>query len=129
MTRLEEEIETTDPKAEQAAAGGHDKSVDVWSMSVKEQKARVLEPFNDFIENDEIDEFFEYLTHVGIDVTVLRNADDMEGVILGHYRVAKGLYDIDTVFEDLACFGPIRQRIRSLRRENLLNEHKKRKAT
>ena len=83
-------------------------------LSIADQKAMILAPFIDFVEEGG-DELARFLIHVGIEAEDIQDGD-VERAILRHYRVNGG-YDVTPVAHDLARWPPIAARIRELKRE------------
>jgi hypothetical protein len=86
----------------------------------------VMMIFWEKFENDQA-EFVEYLHHCGIDLGELSEAVEsgwpaIEALILGHYRVRPGVYDLEQVGQHLATYPPIAARIRELRRPQIHKE-------
>jgi hypothetical protein len=86
----------------------------------------VMMIFWEKFENDQA-EFVEYLHHCGIDLGELSEAVEsgwpaIEALILGHYRVRPGVYDLEQVGQYLATYPPIAARIRELRRPQIHKE-------
>ena len=87
------------------------------SIRTTNDAAQVLAVFNDIAEKG-TDELIDYAQHCGITLDILATAgnDGIAPIILGHYRVKPGLYDLDRVSADLLQWPPIAQRIVKLER-------------
>lgn len=78
--------------------------------------AMVLGPFLDFAEQGEL-ALFNYMRHCGIQIDSLDASDprSAEDLILDHYRLADGSYDVNMSARDLARWPAIAARIHELR--------------
>lgn len=85
------------------------------SLSTEQQKTLILNMTMD--DEQEPDQFFEYLEHIGFDMAAIRDAKELPAAVLGHYRISKGKYDISRAANDLATFGPIASRIVELQQQ------------
>jgi hypothetical protein len=82
----------------------------------KEQRNMILATFFDFDgDDDDGERMLELIDHCRIDVSAC-NGDvrQLPKVILGHYRVSRGHYDLDRVARDLLTYPPIAARIKEL---------------
>lgn len=74
-------------------------------FTASDQRTLILDMFMD---GDDPENFIALIEHTGIDLAAaggdVRRVPD---VILGHYRVKKGFYDIECVANDLARFPPV----------------------
>jgi hypothetical protein len=72
-----------------------------------EYAGSILGCFTDFAENTP-DEFIPYMEHCGMEAEVIAAAgDDLSTIILAHYRIKPGQYDIDRAARDLATWPRI----------------------
>ena len=80
---------------------------------------QVLAVFTDFAEQN-IEKLFEYLNHCSISQEIIATAgkEGITPIILGHYRIKPGLYDLDRVAADLLRWPPIAKRIAKLEAQN-----------
>lgn len=87
-----------------------------------EQEALVPAHLTDFVKNDGIDDLIEYLLHCGIPFVVLAAADKrgLAPIILAHYRIKPGVYDIDRVAADMVRWPPIAEEIARLEKKKRL---------
>ena len=79
---------------------------------------QVLAVFIDFAEQD-LEKLFEYINYCGISGDILATAGE-EGIapiILGHYRIKPGLYDLERVAADLLRWPPVAKRVAELERQ------------
>lgn len=75
------------------------------TLTAAEQRILILDMF---LDGDDPENFLALIEHTGIDLAAaggdIRRVPD---VILGHYRVKKGCYDIERAANDLATFPPV----------------------
>jgi hypothetical protein len=86
-------------------------------LTPKEQRDMILATF--FSGGDDDGKgFLALVDHCGIDFAAC-NGDVMQipNVILGHYRIKQGCYDIDRAANDLLTFPPVAARIAELQAE------------
>src|SRR5450432_626160 len=82
-----------------------------------EYAASIIGCFTDFAENTP-DELIPYMEHCGMEVEVISAAgDDLSTLILAHYRIRPGHYDIDRAARDLATWPRIAAHIVELQME------------
>lgn len=81
-----------------------DQSVDL--TDVREQRGMILSILFDFLEEDRIADFSDWIDHVGFDPNALRYLADLPAAWLGHYRQPRG-YDLDRALNDLLTWPPI----------------------
>lgn len=85
----------------------------------------VMTMFFDKLENDPL-EFFDYIVHCGIDIGEIKAAGTswpkLESLILSHYRVKPGVYDLEQVGQDLASYPRMVAEIARLKRKKLSDE-------
>ena len=61
-----------------------------------------------FLDGDDPENFLALIEHTGIDLAAASgDISRLPDVILGHYRVKKGCYDIDHAANDLTTFPPV----------------------
>ncbi|MGO4686211.1 hypothetical protein [Hyphomicrobium sp. 2TAF46] len=84
----------------------------------KNLEAMVLWPFLDFAEKGE-QELFAYMRHVGIQVDALDRDDkrSAQDLILSHYRLPDGTYDVELAARDLLRWPAIAARVHELRND------------
>ena len=74
-------------------------------LTAAEQRKLILDMF---LDGDDQHKFLALIEHTGIDLAAaggdIRRVPD---VILGHYRVKKGCYDIERSAKDLVTFPPV----------------------
>lgn len=81
-------------------------------MTTEEQRALILEMFADFADKgDERGELRRFLEHVGFDLCCVQDIRELPAALLGHYRLAKGNYDVDRACMDLLTWPPISKAI------------------
>jgi len=75
------------------------------TLTAAEQRILILDMF---LDGDDPENFLALIEHTGIDLAAaggdIRRVPD---VILGHYRVKKGCYDVERAANDLATFPPV----------------------
>jgi len=87
-------------------------------MTTEEQKSLILGIFADFADSsDDGSELLHYLEHVGFDLRSIQDIRELPAAFLGHYRVAKGKYDVDRACMHLATWPPISEAIFELMAE------------
>lgn len=91
--------------------GDLDQGVDL--TKVTEQRGLILSILCDFLEDDRIADFSDWIDHVGFDLTALRYPSDLAAAWLAHYRRGRG-YDVDRALNDLLTWPPIAAHIAHL---------------
>jgi hypothetical protein len=86
------------------------------AVKLSADETMILGPFLDFAEEGD-DALAKYLLHCGVDGDDIRDAGDVQGAILNHYRRPDGKQDIAAAAHDLARWPPIAARIKELKRE------------
>lgn len=77
-----------------------------------EQRAMIL---GMYFEDADAERFLAIVKHAGIDIAECGgDPRKLQDVIAGHYRIKRGVYDIDRVARDLATFPPVAARIKEL---------------
>ena len=75
------------------------------TLTAAEQRNLILDMF---LDGDDQQDLLALIEHTGIDLAAaggdIRRVAD---VILGHYRIKKGCYDIDRAANDLVTFPPV----------------------
>jgi len=75
------------------------------TLTAAEQRILILDMF---LDGDDPENFLALIEHTGIDLAAaggdIRRVPD---VILGHYRVKKGCYNVERAANDLATFPPV----------------------
>lgn len=84
--------------------GDTDPNVDL--TNVNDQRGMILSILCDFLEDDRIADFSDWIDHVGFDLTALRYPSDLAAAWLAHYRRGRG-YDVDRALNDLLTWPPI----------------------
>ena len=74
-------------------------------ITPEEQRGLILGIFEDFA--DDADDLVKYITHVGIDISALSKTRDLPDLILAHYRIKRGCFDVDRATKDLLTWPPI----------------------
>jgi hypothetical protein len=96
------------------------KSRSTKSDAAYEAEAQVLAVFTEFIEvKNDPKGLVDYCIHCGMPLDVLAAADKrgLAPIILAHYRIGPGVYDLERVGQDLARWPPIAAEIARLQRE------------
>jgi hypothetical protein len=86
-------------------------------LTPKEQRAMILATFFDFDDNDNdaAERFLALIDHCGIDLSACNGeVKHIPKVILAHYRISRGSYDLDRIAHDLVTYPPIAARIAEL---------------
>jgi len=79
-----------------------------------DQRDQVLWIFEDYAEQD-VDKLFAFLQHCEIDLEPLSDKSiQLPDLILSHFYIRPGVYDIDRLGHLLATFPPIAARIREI---------------
>ena len=74
-------------------------------LTALDQRTLILDMFFD---GDDPENFLALIEHTGIDLAAAGgDIKRVPDVILGHYRVKKGCYDIERAANDLATFPPV----------------------
>ena len=82
------------------------------SLTVAKQRKLILDVFFD---SDDPETFLALVDHAGIDLAAAAgDVKQIPDVILGHYRIKKGCYDIDRATNDLLTFPPVAAHIAGL---------------
>ena len=82
------------------------------TLAAADQRTLILDMFFD---GDDPENFLALIEHTGIDLAAAGgDVSRVPHVILGHYRVKKGCYDIDRAATDLATFPPVADYIAEL---------------
>lgn len=78
----------------------------------------ILWPFIDFAEKGD-PELFAYLEHCGIALDALSPSDNRSArdLVLDHYRLPSGAFDVDMAARDLVRWPPIAKRISELKED------------
>jgi hypothetical protein len=85
-----------------------------------EQRNLILNTF--FDEDDDGERFLALIDHAGIDLSAAGgDVRRIPAVILGHYRIKKGCYDIDRAANDLLTYPPAAARIAELEAQKAKN--------
>lgn len=92
-----------------------DQNVDL--AKVCEQRGMILSILCDFLEEDRIEDFSDWIDHVGFDLTALRYPADLPAAWLGHYRQGRN-YDLDRALNDLLAWPPIAAEIAVLSKQS-----------
>ncbi len=80
-------------------------------------REQVLAVFADYAEHD-VDQLVEFLQHCRIDLEpYLSKKAELPDIIVAHFNVRPGVYDIARLGELLATFPPIAARIREIHAE------------
>ena len=90
----------------------------------REQRNMILAMF--FSEGDDDGKgFLALVDHCGIDLAACHgDVKQVPNVIVGHYRIKKGFYDIDRAANDLLTFPPVAARIAELDAQKAKNEQR-----
>jgi hypothetical protein len=86
----------------------------------KEQRSMIHATFFGYDDDDDDDgeRFIALIDHCGIDLAACRgDVKQIPNVILAHYRIGRGRYDLDRVARDLLSYPPIAARIEELEAE------------
>lgn len=81
-------------------------------LTTDQQQGLILSIFEDLASDP--DDFLLYLEHVGLDLRAIRHIRDLSNLILGHYRISRGKYDVHRAAEDLRWWPPIAREIQRL---------------
>ena len=111
---------TGDAMAKRSKAKGGSRSTK--SDAAYAAEAQVLAVFTEFIEvKNDPEGLVDYCVHCGIPLDVLEAAGNTKRgiapVILAHYRIGPGLYDLERVGQDFARWPPIAAHIAELQAE------------
>jgi hypothetical protein len=88
-------------------------SIPIETITAEEQRHLILSMFFD---GNDGDNFLGLIDHAGIDLAAtIGDLKRLPDVILGHYRIKKGCYDLDRAAQDLLTFPPIAARIKELK--------------
>ena len=83
------------------------------TLTAAEQRILILDMF---LDGDDPENFLALIEHTGIDLAAaggdIRRVPD---VMLGHYRVKKGCYDVERAANDLVTFPPVAAYIAELK--------------
>ena len=82
----------------------------------KEQRSMIVATFFGYDDDDDDGErFLALVDHCGIDLSACDgDVKQIPNVILAHYRISRGRYDLDRVARDLLSYPPIAARIKEL---------------
>lgn len=89
---------------------------DVDLTKVCDQRSMILSILCDFLEDDRIADFGDWLDHVGFDLTAIRYPADLPAAWVAHYRRGR-VYDVDGALNDLLTWPPIAARIAFLSKQ------------
>src|SRR5438552_100976 len=82
-----------------------------------DEREQILTIFADYAEQD-VDKLFEFLQHCQIDLEPLSDKNlQLPDLIVSHFYIRPGVYDIARLGELLATFPPIAARIREIKAE------------
>ncbi len=85
------------------------------NLTIEQQKNLILGILNTFLED--LDNLGNYIDHVGFDIGMIADPEELPRAWLGFYRIRRGQYDVDRACNDLAAWPPIAARIAYLRAE------------
>jgi hypothetical protein len=89
-------------------------------LTLDQQKDLILSILFDFAEGDDL---LAYMKHVGFDLGSILQVNELPTAWLGHYRVKKGVYDVNRACNDLSEFPLIASAIvRGLNEKRMLSK-------
>ncbi|OZA17970.1 MAG: hypothetical protein B7Y02_02035 [Rhodobacterales bacterium 17-64-5] len=74
-------------------------------LTAGEQACIIINILTDFA--SEPARLVKFCEHVGFDLSALTTTTDLIPAWLGHYRIKRGVYDVDRACKDLATWPPI----------------------
>ncbi len=90
------------------------------TLTAQEQRSLIL---NMFFDGDDPENFLALIEHTGIELAATGGKiSRVPDVILGHYRLKKGVYDIERAANDLATFPPVAAYIAELKAQMVENQ-------
>lgn len=89
-------------------------------LTGSQPRGLILSLLFDFLDNDD-ERALSFFDHIGFDLACIRDIKELPDAFLGHYRLKRGVYDVDRAFDDLSTWPPIASRI-----VELMNEERKR---
>jgi hypothetical protein len=86
-------------------------------LSAEQQKNLIL---GYFFDSDDAGNLLALIDHAKIDFDACTgDAKQIPNIIVAHYRIAKGRYDLDRAANDLLTFPPIAARIEELKAQKV----------